>query len=243
LLDADPGAQRIAAARLCRERDRRTRQALALVLVHDGASDLVPTSTLAELVDSEGPAAPLAAYRLMARSGARVEQYERQLLEAPDPLWRTHSVLGLGLRHSARAMGRLERAYATEFDASVRRALVVALGLHARRSPRGTLRLAMWLDPDPAIRQAARLAALGLLPRSACGLELGQTPVWVTVRAAEPGGSGTLPQAVVVATGGLALPVTPDPDGVVALVGLAAGPVGFRVWPPTLGPAPRQDPG
>ena len=241
LPNADHEGQKVAAERLCREREHRLRQALALVLVHDGASDLVPTSTLAELVESEGPAAPLAAYRLMSRSGARVDQYEQLLLDSPDPLWRTHAALGLGLRQTPRVVSKLERSYAMEFDASVRHALVVALGLHTRRSPWETLRHAQSLDPDPATRQAARLATLGLLPRNAGRLELGHTSVWLTVRAPGMRGGDALPQAVVITARGLALPVTPDPDGVIVLVGLAAGPVGFRVWPPTLGPSPGQN--
>lgn len=238
---ADATAFAQAAARLGREPDARLRHALALALIHDDATDQVPTSVLAQLVDSQGPAAPLAAYRLSSRRGAGVDEVQAALLPSPDALWRTHLALGMGLRREASVVAALEQAYGLEAEASVRRSLVIAMGLHTRQTPAGTLQHAMTLDPDTCTRQAAQLAAAGLLGPSAAKLERGHASVWVTVK--DNRENIALPQVVVVTPNGLALPVTPDPDGVVSMVGLTAGPVEFRVWLPRMESAPRPEPG
>jgi HEAT repeat protein len=231
LTQAPPEARSAAADRLETEADPVTREALALVLMHPDAADRVSTRALRDLVDSGGSAAPLAAFRLVARSDAEIDQVVMPLLTSPDALWRVHVALGLGHRREPSAVALLEEAYARETDDSVRRAIVTALGLHARRVPFGTLRTAMLLDPDLGTRQAARLAAQGLSWRELDELDAGPTSVWIQLRAANKSDTLTYPPTLVRTAAGLALPMVPDPDGLISAVGLTVGPIELRVVP------------
>jgi hypothetical protein len=227
-----PAEARLAAAdRLETETDPWTREALALVLVHADAADRVATRTLRDLIEAGGPAAPLAVFRLVGRSSADLDQVVMPLLTSPDALWRLHAALGLGHRREPGVVGRLEEAYARETDDSVRQAIVTALGQHARAVPFGTLRTAMLLDPDLGTRQAARLAAQGRSWHELDELGSGPASLWVELVSTRKSAVVLYPPTSVRTAAGLALPMVPDPDGLVAAVGLTVGPIELRVVP------------
>src|SRR5688500_19130003 len=81
-----------------------------------------------------------------------------------------------------------------------------------------TLELAAALDADPATRELARLALAGAT-----------SAVWSrgpgTFLAGLERADGDARGALVTAPGGLALTVLADPDGMLAVAGLGAGPV------------------
>lgn len=231
LTQATAQARTVAAHRLEIETDRTTREALALVLVHTDAATRVSSWVLRELVDSAGAAAPLAIYRLVARSDAPVEQVVLPLMTSADALWRVHAALGLGSRREQGSVALLEDAYARETNEHVRRAIVTALGLHARGVPFGTLRLASTLDPDQDTRQAARSATLGHAWRDLEELHSGPSSAWIELRSAGAANGVVYPPAIVRTSAGLALPVFPDPDGLIAIVGLPVGPIALRSMP------------
>ena len=152
-------------------------------------------------------------------------------MRSPDALWRVHVALGLGHRHEPSAVALLEEAYARETDASVRRAIVVALGLHARVVPFGTLATAMLLDPDLGTRQAARLAAQGRSWHELDELGSGPTSVWIELRSSKKSDTLAYPPTMVRTASGLALPMVPDPDGLIVALGLTVGPIELRLMP------------
>ncbi|MBN1608128.1 MAG: HEAT repeat domain-containing protein [Polyangiaceae bacterium] len=231
LTQARSEARMAAADRLGTETDRVTREALALVLVHADAAARVSTRLLGDLVDAGGPAAPLATFRLVARRDAEIDQVVMPLLTSPDALWRAHAALGLGHRREPRAVGLLEEAYVRETDDSVRRAIVTALGCHARAVPFGTLGTAMLLDPDPGTRQAARLAAQGRSWRELAELDSGPASLWLELVASKKSDTVAYPPTIVRTTSGLALPMVPDPDGLITALGLTVGPIELRLVP------------
>jgi hypothetical protein len=231
LTQAPPEARSAAADRLETETDPLTRAALALVLIHPDAADRVSTHALRSLVDAGGPAAPLAAFRLVARRDAETDQVVMPLLNNPDALWRAHVALGLGHRHDPSAVALLEEAYARENDASARRAIVTALGRHARAVPFGTLATAMELDPDLGTRQAARLATLGRSWSELGELGSGPTSVWIELTPTKKSDAIVYPPTLVRTASGLALPMVPDPDGLIAALGLTVGPIELRLVP------------
>jgi hypothetical protein len=209
-----------AAQRLAVETNAELRTALALALTRPDAADRVPTRVLVELFELHGAAAHLAAFALAARDGDAERPRLRELLASGDPLLRAHVALGLARSRESSAIGLLDEAYRFESEPLVRRAIVRALAARTEPGRERTLRLAADLDPDDDARALSRRAlASGLRP-----LAPGETTsAWIRV---EGGVSGAASMAVVVVTsGGLALPLYPDPDGSATLAGLPPGPV------------------
>jgi HEAT repeat protein len=203
-----------------------TRTALALALAVPGASERAATATLLALVDSGSPAAPLAALALGERDRPTERARLDELLSSSDPAIRAHVALGLASSKERDAAGRLEAAYRLETNATVRAAIVRALAVRTEPSRARVLGLAAAFDPDADVR-AATFAAGG---RAATALGLGQSLAWIPL--VESGSDRPAEASVgVVVPGGLVLPATAAPDGIVVLSGLAPGSVDLRVAP------------
>jgi HEAT repeat protein len=215
------------------EPDGRRAVAAGLALLADPAGGAIASSRLAAWAEGGGPLAPLAARALGSRDHAALRPRITRLLAATDPTIRAHVALGLARDPKPDAASLLAGAYRFEADASVRRAVVRALA--ARREPQreATLALARDLDPDAEVRALARsaLAGRGLDRAGLAGDEV----AWIVLDPPAP------LAARVAGAGGLALPVIADPDGVLVVAALPAGPasVVLAPSPSTRDPAAR----
>ncbi|HMJ15966.1 MAG TPA: HEAT repeat domain-containing protein, partial [Polyangiaceae bacterium] len=216
-------AAKAAAMRLIDERDPLTRAALAVCLVDGSAADLVPTRNLEMLLAEVPGAAPLVVRALAQRDSLEQRPRIEQLLASPETALRAHVALGLGESRSPSAVGLLERSYAFEASAEVRRAIIVALSKRTESTRLRTLRLAATLDGDAATRESARLALSGQrLTFSGGGT------FWLRVASSE--GAGSAGRVVEVGTpSGLVLPAVSDPSGIVAFTDLPEGPLTLRL--------------
>jgi HEAT repeat protein len=243
----DAARERALLARLGVETDEATKQVLALALVDGDPERIVPTTNLRERTRAGGPDAPLAALALAQRAEEEPADEVDALLRSHDSVLRAHSVRGLGASLAHDVVGRLARAYATEGDVNVRRAIIGSLSTRTGEDAfaplrRSTLELAARLDPDRVARwTAARALEAGSPSR------LGAQPVraslpdvaWVRIVAAQ---GADLPRdmtAAVVANDGLALPIAFDEDGYALLPGVPAGEARLRLAPR---PAPYEAP-
>jgi hypothetical protein len=208
-----------------------------LMALPDGGD--LPTPVLAMWAEAGGPLAPLAARALPSRDDEALRARIRRLLEGSDPVIRAHVALGLGRDPEADAVALLAKAYRFEEDASVRRAVVRGLSRRTEPQRLTTLTIARDLDPDDDVRALARAALEGrdLEPRlrPARGPEPRRSVAWVNVRSNTRANKGepTPPRAArVVRPDGLAAPVVADPDGVLLVPGLPAGPATLLLaWP------------
>jgi hypothetical protein len=218
------------------EADGRAEDALAVafsaaLLAHPDGGEL-PTSVLAAWADAGGPLSPLAARALPARDDEALRGRIKRLLEGTDPVVRAHVAVGLGRDPDPSAVSLLTSAYRFEDDAGVRRAVVRGLSLRAEVQREATLVLARDLDPDEEVRALAHAALAGrtldLRVRPAVGIEPRRSVAWVTIEGEhELNGAalGDAPRAArLVRADGLAVPAVADPDGVLLVPGLLAGP-------------------
>lgn len=222
LVMAPESSRELAADRLANAPDGLTEAALALSLCSSGASERVPTDRLVSLIERSPAAAPLAARALSARVLPEESSRVADLLKASDPWIRAHVALGLGKNEGAHAVGLLTEQYRFEPSARVRFAIVVALGRQPNPGGERTLEMAAALDADIGVREAARAALDGGLLSIA---RRGHGTLWIELEPTEPGVQSV---ASVAESTGLVLPFVPDPDGVVAVVGTAEGPVDVR---------------
>jgi hypothetical protein len=227
-----PKVAQALAERLATEPDPALREALAACLVSSEAAERVPSDVLLQLIDARGLAAPLAARALASRDSRALRPKIASLLVSQDTLLRSHVALGLGQSQDSSALGILERAYRFETDAGVRLAIVHALA--ARREPARlrALALARALDGSAEVREAAALALTGAQPNSDAA---GPQTAWLDFSLEPDDALGAAPVlgALVITSGGLALPVFADPDGVLLLPALPAGPFELRLAAPT----------
>jgi cellulose synthase operon protein C len=201
-------AAEAATSRLLETPDGVLAEALALALVVPEARSRVPTRVLLRLIERGGAAAPLAALTLAERQDPAVEDDVRALLASPSALIRGQVALGLGAHPERKVVAWLEEAYRFETDPGVRRALVRA----ALRRPEPTrerlLGLAADLDPDPSVRAIASFGRGGLVVQT--DPDPRQTLCVVLERHDDAS-----PHLVVQLPSGEALPLVPDPDGLV----------------------------
>lgn len=221
-----------AAARLATTTEPVLAAALAGALSVPGAADAVPTRVLTALVDARGAAAYAAAFALALRDSETLRPRLRELLGSEDPLLRAHVARGLGASADASAVGLLGEAYRAEPDAEVRRALVSALAERREPGRRPTLELAAALEPDDAARELARTALRGAAPPRAP--RRGAAWLRLTPSRAEP------PFALLASTSGVSLPFAADPDGMLTVVGLPAGPLELELATATPGQSPER---
>ena len=112
----------------------------------------------------------------------------------------------------------------------MRRAVVRALSRRAEVQRLATLEVARDLDPDDDVRALARAALEGrvLDPglRPALGAEPRRSVAWVTIQPNDGSPAQDMPQraARLVRADGLAVPAVADPDGVLIVPGMPAGP-------------------
>lgn len=204
------------------------RTALAVALLRPAGRRRVPSDVLYALVSERSAATPLAARVLASREDPDASQLSSTQLAHSDPLLRAHVARGLGDNPAPGAVRALVSRFEFEADASVRLAIVYALAARSERAARSALELAASLDASGPVRDAAALALhgahLGDAPR-------GSEFVWLEVRSEGEVGAGEARPASVllVLAPGLALPVTPDPDGLVVAGGVGAGSVAIRL--------------
>ncbi len=217
----------VAAARLARETDSVTRQALASALCTKAGADHVPTQTLITLIEDGGAAAPIAAMALASRDSPEERPQIELLLKSGDPLVRAHTALGLGSSREASAVGLLWTAYRFEQVAEARYAAIVALSQRPELARKRFLTLAADLDADGRVREAARTALTGA---RLTALPSGSGTFWLML--VQSDGKGASGQAATLGVlAGVALPVVADPDGAVTVTGLPPGPVSLRLAP------------
>jgi HEAT repeat protein len=222
LFDAKLATQ--AALLMSEAKSERIRVALGAALVHAGARDSVPSRELLLYAESLPALAPLALRALAERTDPDLEQTLERYLNGADPLLRAHVARGLGDSADPNASGRLITRYEFEPDASVRQAIVMALAGRRGLLVKRTLELAAALDPSAEVRDAARRVARGdtsrdrAPPRELCWVELATTRPDAKPDAA----------VLLVVGPGLALPVFPDPDGMLIVPGVSAEPLELR---------------
>jgi hypothetical protein len=106
----------------------------------------------------------------------------------------------------------------------------VVVALSQRHDPLSarTLRLAARLDGDSQVRETARMA-LGGYPLT--DFTQGSNAFWLSiVLSSRPRVDGPTARAALLLTAsGLALPLLPDPDGLVTACGLPEGPIRLRI--------------
>jgi len=220
-----PQVAAAAAERLVGERDPLTRTALAISLASPEGARHVPTRVLSTLVEEGGAAAPVAARALAARDSEALRPQLRELFDSGDPWIRSHIALGLADSSDPSAVGLLAHRFRAEREAGVRHAIVVALSRRVESTRVSTLELAANLDPSTPVRQAARRALSGVRLTS---LPKGAGSFWLQLVDSESL-QGRQHSAVLGTTSGVALPVVADPDGLVCMGGLPAGPVSLRL--------------
>jgi len=214
------------ATRLATEKDPELREALAACLVSPEAAERVPSDVLLALLDARGLAAPLALRALSRRDSPSLRPRVLAALKSDDWLMRSHAALGLGLSEQVTALGVLEGAYRFETDERVRLALVRALALRPEPAKKRLLSLARALDAAPAVRTAA---ALALGETVAATSSRGPESAWLDLRTPAGTAGPNEVAAAVITADGLAVPVLPDPDGVLLLPGLPAGGFSLRL--------------
>lgn len=183
-----------------------------------GGGEGVPLEKLFRLAERGGALSSLAAAALGPRVAIEDRARVFALLGGSDVAIRAGLAFGLGRAKIGAATSWLVQAYEVEEDATVRRAIVAALGLRTERQRERTLELARTLDPSASVRAAARAA-----PRTLGGL-LGLTPGHVTfARTSSPEGRTTSTAVSLQLPGGVALPMVSSADGSLAIVGLPYG--------------------
>ncbi|HYQ45729.1 MAG TPA: HEAT repeat domain-containing protein [Polyangiaceae bacterium] len=231
-----PGVSRALAEQLATEPKPAAREALAAGLVSLASAELVPSDVLLALIEARGLGAPLAARALAARDSRSLRPKLSGLLLSDDALLRSHVALGLAHSSESSALGVLTRAYRFETDETVRLAIVRALAVRREPARERTLRLARDLDGSLAVRQAAALALASAAPgpdtpgSDSLWLELGSA---LETEATTKTGQTSVRGALVVSASGLAIPAFADPDGVLLLPALPAGPFELRLAPGT----------
>ncbi|HEY4106331.1 MAG TPA: HEAT repeat domain-containing protein, partial [Polyangiaceae bacterium] len=221
-----PQVARALAARLASEVNPALRDALASCLASPSAAELVPSDVLFALLEARGLAAPLAARALALRDSPTLRPKILNLLASDDAVLRSHAALGLGRSEAASALGVLEHAYRFETDDEVRLAIVHALAERPEPAKKRALTLARTLDASSAVREAAALALSSAEPASELG---GNANAWLDLLVAPASPKPLRGAALVIAANGLALPAFADPDGVLLLPALPAGPFSLRL--------------
>lgn len=217
----DPATLQSLAALLESSPAGRVRSAASACLGSARGRELVSSSALWSLVEEAGPARPLALRALAARHDPGLAGALGSLLADPDPLLRAHVARGLGDGADGSAVGVLVARLAIEPDEGVRHAIVIALGARRGQLASRWLTRSARLDPSPRVRAAARLALAGVaLGDPPPGREL----LWLELHAARADAAVLLEVAP-----GLAIPVLPDPSGVVVASALPAPEVGIRL--------------
>jgi HEAT repeat protein len=225
----------VSLATALRDPEPAVRRTAAMAVAARATDEARPASSTAELLErvrTGADDAPLDAYAIGRRARELSPFVLGELLSSRDPEVRAHAAWGLGASDADDAEGRLERAYAYEVDAQVRRAIVGALAARAPSAAAGprdrTLRLAARLEPDAVARSTARRALDGRPAPSAPDV---REVAWLLLRPAE---GATVPVEVtglLLQEGRRAVPVAFDPDGFALVPGVAPGVARLRLAP------------
>ncbi len=230
--DTRAATHRALLARLDVEPDPATREVLAAGLVDGDADGRVTTTSLLDRAEAGGPDAPLAAMALARRADEAQAARLDALLASRDPLMRAHVARGLAASPLPASTGHLADAYAYEAEASVRRAIVLALASRPDADApvaRATLLLAARLDPDAAVRALARRARAESPRAGRRGMVDAPAPdpprelAWLRLTTLE-GGAPSPTTAAFVRADGLAVPIAFDGDGYALVPGAPPGP-------------------
>lgn len=231
--DRGLAARRSMLARWRSEPDAPARALLAMGLPEDERG-AVSNFVLEERVRSGEADAVLAATALAQRGGDEVQAFAASLVQSRDPVMRAHAARGLGASAYAQATGTLERAYAWEGDALVRRAILAALA--RRRDPgaaetaRRTFALAARLDPDRVARWTAQRALAGRDAGNA-DAATGSEIAWLQLVPATGAAPLVGATGLLVLPSGMGVPVAFDDDGYALVPGLPPGQARLRLAP------------
>ncbi len=151
----------------------------------------------------------------LERTSSLVPNEIASRLDSSQARLRAATAWGLGRASTPQAVGFLRQAYDAEPSPMVRRAVVLALGAHSGRGSRLTLIQAQALDPDAATRALAG-ALLSTPPGSGPGALSSRSLLWRT---------GVAGPAAVTSAWGQTLPLHPDPDGFMGVLGFGPDPL------------------
>jgi HEAT repeat protein len=213
------------------EPDSATREVLALGLRDGDVDRVIPTLDLLARAHEGGADAAISSLALAQRAEERNAREVDAMLESYDPVLRVHVARGLGANAAHETVSRLSRAYATEGDVQVRRAIVAALSMRSGEDAsaaelRATLELAATLDPDRIVRWTASRTLSG---RTAVSRPAVREVAWLRL---SPADGATLPRnmtAALVQSDGIALPIAFDDDGYALLPGVPPGEARLRL--------------
>jgi HEAT repeat protein len=216
--------------RLPNEKDDGVRQLAFIALLDRDARGRVPTLELVDRATSGGVDAPLATLTRATRKTENADEGVSSALTANDPTIRAHAALGLGSSAAPDATGMLAAAYAYEADASVRRAIILAMtgALPLDSVSRlSTLRLAANLDPDRPTRMIAARALQSLAPLSPSRTQI----AWIHLNVEKDGKMPSGMLGAVLRSDGIAVPVAFDDDGFALVPGMPLGPARLVLAP------------
>jgi hypothetical protein len=161
---------------------------------------------------------------MAARNEPRYRDLVTDFLAQGERWLKSHVAIGLGAADETATTAILVEAYRFETDPDTRRSVILGLASREGAARRQTLRRAATLDPDVGARSAARLVLEGVR----IGVDaVGNGTAWLALESA--GGVRPPASAAILTAAGLALPVIPEPDGTIVLLGLPAGPIDLRV--------------
>jgi HEAT repeat protein len=208
--------------RLPREHDEGVRALAAIGLLDPNARARVPTLALVDRATAGGVDSALATLARAARKTESADEGVSSALTTNDSTIRAHAAIGLGQSAAPDATGMLAAAYAYEPDASVRRAIVLAI---AGASPADsvsrlrTLRLAANLDPDRPTRMIASRALRSLPPILPASTQV----AWIHLDVVAGEKIPTAMLGAVLRSDGLAVPIAFDDDGFALVPGMPLG--------------------
>jgi hypothetical protein len=219
--------------RLLVEPDDVTREILALGLIDGDVDRVVPALDLLASAHAGGPDAAVSSLAFAQRVDERHAEEVDAMLDSHDAILRAHVARGLGASAAHDTVGRLARAYATEGDVQVRRAIIAALAMRSgddasASGRRKTLELAARLEPDRVARWTAWRALSGSTSASRF---VDRDVVWLRL---SPTQGATMPRdmtAALVQSDGLALPIAFDEDGYALVPGVPPGEARLRLAP------------
>jgi HEAT repeat protein len=222
-VDRRPQTQRALLSLSRGEPDSLVRKVEWAALLSGDDEGRIPTTRLAERAALGESDAPVAAMALAARSDEDDRAKIDLLLGSTDPVLRAHAARGLGNSAANDATGRLAHAFAFEVDPLVRRAIVEALASRMEDADaparRQVLRSSAHLDPDGAVRDAARRALAGLpLARPSANTEI----AWIRLSSIDGGPPSASQGGLLLRSDGTAVPIAFDAEGY-ALVPIPPG--------------------
>ncbi|MBX3228878.1 MAG: HEAT repeat domain-containing protein [Labilithrix sp.] len=211
--------------RLGHEEDPITRQVIAIGLLGGDPDAKVTTSDLIERAESGGGDAALATYALIRRADESLARKVTLLLGSKDAVLRAHAARGLAASALPDATGRLADLYTWETEVDVRRAAIAAIAARTQDASaparKNALALASELDPDAAVRSAAKRAIAGATSPFAPARVA--EAAWLRITLDGGAAPGEPYVGSIVRSDGVAVPIVFDEEGFAVVPGLPPG--------------------